>query len=109
MFIRNIFVKDKDFEKIVERKSDFVLNVEEVKIVKSRSKSFVDVESVESRGEVNELFKVFKRMFFRREVVFFVEIFGKIVVELVKEVKEISVSGVVIFELKIVKVLVKIE
>lgn len=109
MFIRNIFVKDKDFEKIVERKSDFVLNVEEVKIVKSRSKSFVDVESVESRGEVNELFKVFKRMFFRREVVFFVEIFGKIVVELVKEVKEINVSGVVIFELKIVKVLVKIE
>lgn len=109
MFIRNIFVKDKDFEKIVERKSDFVLNVEEVKIVKSRSKSFVDVESIESRGEVNELFKVFKRMFFRREVVFFVEIFGKIVVELVKEVKEINVSGVVIFELKIVKVLVKIE
>lgn len=109
MFIRNIFVKDKDFEKIVERKSDFVLNVEEVKIVKSRSKSFVDVESVESRGEVNELFKVFKRMFFRREVVFFVEIFGKIVVELVKEVKEINVSGVVIFELKIVKMLVKIE
>lgn len=109
MFIRNIFVKDKDFEKIVERKSDFVLNVEEVKIVKSRSKSFVDVESVESRGEVNELFKVFKRMFLRREVVFFVEIFGKIVVELVKEVKEINVSGVVIFELKIVKVLVKIE
>lgn len=109
MFIRNIFVKDKDFEKIVERKSDFVLNVEEVKIVKSRSKSFVDVESVESRGEVNELFKVFKRMFFRREVVFFVEIFGKIVVELVKEVKEINVSGVVIFELKLVKVLVKIE
>lgn len=109
MFIRNIFVKDKDFEKILERKSDFVLNVEEVKIVKSRSKSFVDVESVESRGEVNELFKVFKRMFFRREVVFFVEIFGKIVVELVKEVKEINVSGVVIFELKIVKVLVKIE
>lgn len=109
MFIRNIFVKDKDFEKIVERKSDFVLNVEEVKIVKSRLKSFVDVESVESRGEVNELFKVFKRMFFRREVVFFVEIFGKIVVELVKEVKEINVSGVVIFELKIVKVLVKIE
>lgn len=109
MFIRNIFVKEKDFEKIVERKSDFVLNVEEVKIVKSRSKSFVDVESVESRGEVNELFKVFKRMFFRREVVFFVEIFGKIVVELVKEVKEINVSGVVIFELKIVKVLVKIE
>lgn len=109
MFIRNIFVKDKDFEKIVERKSDFVLNVEEVKIVKSRSKSFVDVESVESRGEVNELFKVFKRMFFRREVVFFVEIFSKIVVELVKEVKEINVSGVVIFELKIVKVLVKIE
>lgn len=109
MFIRNIFVKDKDFEKIVERKSDFVLNVEEVKIVKSRSKSLVDVESVESRGEVNELFKVFKRMFFRREVVFFVEIFGKIVVELVKEVKEINVSGVVIFELKIVKVLVKIE
>lgn len=109
MFIRNIFVKDKDFEKIVERKSDFVLNVEEVKIVKLRSKSFVDVESVESRGEVNELFKVFKRMFFRREVVFFVEIFGKIVVELVKEVKEINVSGVVIFELKIVKVLVKIE
>lgn len=109
MFIRNIFVKDKDFEKIVERKSDFVLNMEEVKIVKSRSKSFVDVESVESRGEVNELFKVFKRMFFRREVVFFVEIFGKIVVELVKEVKEINVSGVVIFELKIVKVLVKIE
>lgn len=109
MFIRNIFVKDKDFEKIVERKSDFVLNVEEVKIVKLRSKSFVDVESVESRGEVNELFKVFKRMFFRREVVFFVEIFGRIVVELVKEVKEINVSGVVIFELKIVKVLVKIE
>lgn len=109
MFIRNIFVKDKDFEKIVERKSDFVLNVEEVKIVKLRSKSFVDVESVESKGEVNELFKVFKRMFFRREVVFFVEIFGKIVVELVKEVKEINVSGVVIFELKIVKVLVKIE
>lgn len=109
MFIRNIFVKDKDFEKIVERKSDFVLNVEEVKIVKSRSKSLVDVESVESRGEVNELFKVFKRMFLRREVVFFVEIFGKIVVELVKEVKEINVSGVVIFELKIVKVLVKIE
>lgn len=109
MFIRNIFVKDKDFEKIVERKSDFVLNVEEVKIVKLRSKSFVDVELVESRGEVNELFKVFKRMFFRREVVFFVEIFGKIVVELVKEVKEINVSGVVIFELKIVKVLVKIE
>lgn len=109
MFIRNIFVKDKDFEKIVERKSDFVLNVEEVKIVKSRLKSFVDVEFVESRGEVNELFKVFKRMFFRREVVFFVEIFGKIVVELVKEVKEINVSGVVIFELKIVKVLVKIE
>lgn len=109
MFIRNIFVKDKDFEKIVERKSDFVLNVEEVKIVKSRSKSFVDVESVESRGEVNELFKVFKRMFLRREVVFFVEIFGKIVVELVKEVKEINVSGVVIFELKIVKMLVKIE
>lgn len=109
MFIRNIFVKDKDFEKIVERKSDFVLNVEEVKIVKLRSKSFVDVESVESRGEVNELFKVFKRMFLRREVVFFVEIFGKIVVELVKEVKEINVSGVVIFELKIVKVLVKIE
>lgn len=109
MFIRNIFVNDKDFEKIVERKSDFVLNVEEVKIVKLRSKSFVDVESVESRGEVNELFKVFKRMFFRREVVFFVEIFGKIVVELVKEVKEINVSGVVIFELKIVKVLVKIE
>lgn len=109
MFIRNIFVKDKDFEKIVERKSDFVLNVEEVKIVKSRSKSLVDVESVESRGEVNELFKVFKRMFFRREVVFFVEIFGKIVVELVKEVKEINVSGVVIFELKIVKLLVKIE
>lgn len=109
MFIRNIFVKDKDFEKIVERKSDFVLNVEEIKIVKLRSKSFVDVESVESRGEVNELFKVFKRMFFRREVVFFVEIFGKIVVELVKEVKEINVSGVVIFELKIVKVLVKIE
>lgn len=109
MFIRNIFVKDKDFEKIVARKSDFVLNVEEVKIVKSRSKSFVDVESVESRGEVNELFKVFKRMFLRREVVFFVEIFGKIVVELVKEVKEINVSGVVIFELKIVKVLVKIE
>lgn len=109
MFIRNIFVKDKDFEKIVERKSDFVLNVEEVKIVKLRSKSFVDVESVESREEVNELFKVFKRMFFRREVVFFVEIFGKIVVELVKEVKEINVSGVVIFELKIVKVLVKIE
>lgn len=108
MFIRNIFVKDKDFEKIVERKSDFVLNVE-VKIVKLRSKSFVDVESVESRGEVNELFKVFKRMFFRREVVFFVEIFGKIVVELVKEVKEVNVSGVVIFELKIVKVLVKIE
>lgn len=69
----------------------------------------MDVESVESRGEVNELFKVFKRMFFRREVVFFVEIFGKIVVELVKEVKEINVSGVVIFELKIVKVLVKIE
>lgn len=109
MLIRNIFVKDKDFEKIVERKSDFVLNVEEVKIVKLRSKSFVDVELVESRGEVNELFKVFKRMFFRREVVFFVEIFGKIVVELVKEVKEINVSGVVIFELKIVKVLVKIE
>lgn len=109
MFIRNIFVKDKDFEKIVERKSDFVLNVEEVKIVKLRSKSFVDVELVESSGEVNELFKVFKRMFFRREVVFFVEIFGKIVVELVKEVKEINVSGVVIFELKIVKVLVKIE
>lgn len=109
MFIRNIFVKDKDFEKIVERKSDFVLNVEEVKIVKLRSKSFVDVELVESREEVNELFKVFKRMFFRREVVFFVEIFGKIVVELVKEVKEINVSGVVIFELKIVKVLVKIE
>lgn len=109
MFIRNIFVKDKDFEKIVERKSDFVLNVEEVKIVKSRLKSFVDVESVESRGEVNELFKVFKRMFFRREVVFFVEIFGKIVVELVKEVKEINVSGVVIFELKVVKMLVKIE
>lgn len=50
LFTRNISVKDKDSEKIAERKSDPVLNVEEVKTVKPRPKSLVDVEPVESRG-----------------------------------------------------------
>lgn len=109
LFTRNISVKDKDSEKIAERKSDPVLNVEEVKTVKPRPKSLVDVEPVESRGEANELSKAFKRMSLRREVVSPVETFGKTAVEPVKEVKEINVSGAATSEPKIAKVPVKTE
>lgn len=109
LFTRNISVKDKDSEKIAERKSDPVLNVEEVKTVKPRPKSLVDVEPVESRGEANELSKAFKRMSLRREVVSPVETFGKTVVEPVKEVKEINVSGAATSEPKTAKVPVKTE
>lgn len=109
LFTRNISVKDKDSEKIAERKSDPVLNVEEVKIVKPRPKSLVDVEPVESRGEANELSKAFKRMSLRREVVSPVETFGKTAVEPVKEVKEINVSGAATSEPKTAKVPVKTE
>eukprot|EP00105_Crassostrea_gigas_P026190 XP_011447020.1 PREDICTED: muscle M-line assembly protein unc-89 isoform X2 [Crassostrea gigas] len=109
LFTRNISVKDKDSEKIAERKSDPVLNVEEVKTVKPRPKSLVDVEPVESRGEANELSKAFKRMSLRREVVSPVETFGKTAVEPVKEVKEISVSGAATSEPKTAKVPVKTE
>lgn len=109
LFTRNISVKDKDSEKIAERKSDPVLNVEEVKTVKPRPKSLVDVEPVESRGEANELSKAFKRMSLRREVVSPVETFGKTAVEPVKEVKEINVSGAATSEPKTAKVPVKTE
>lgn len=109
LFTRNISVKDKDSEKIAERKSDPVLNVEEVKIVKPRPKSLVDVEPVESREEANELSKAFKRMSLRREVVSPVETFGKTAVEPVKEVKEINVSGAATSEPKTAKVPVKTE
>lgn len=109
LFTRNISVKDKDSEKIAERKSDPVLNVEEVKTVKPRPKSLVDVEPVESREEANELSKAFKRMSLRREVVSPVETFGKTAVEPVKEVKEISVSGAATSEPKTAKVPVKTE
>lgn len=109
LFTRNISVKDKDSEKIAERKSDPVLNVEEVKTVKPRPKSLVDVEPVESREEANELSKAFKRMSLRREVVSPVETFGKTAVEPVKEVKEINVSGAATSEPKTAKVPVKTE
>lgn len=109
LFTRNISVKDKDSEKIAERKSDPVLNVEEVKTVKPRPKSLVDVEPVESREEANELSKAFKRMSLRREVVSPVEAFGKTAVEPVKEVKEINVSGAATSEPKTAKVPVKTE
>lgn len=108
LFASNISVRDKDSDKITERKSDPILNVGEVKTVKPRPKSLVDVEPVESREEANELSKAFKRMSLRREIVSPVETPVK-TVEPLKEVKEISVSGAATSEPKTAKVPVKTE
>nr|XP_022323726.1 muscle M-line assembly protein unc-89-like isoform X2 [Crassostrea virginica] len=102
-------VSNKDSQRLQERKSEPLLRGEEVKSVKPRPKSLVDAESTGVKEESNELSKAFKRMSLRREMGSPEETPVRTSVEPVKEVKEISVSGSEVSEVKTPKSPVKTE